>query len=75
MRVRHGEPHSNFLIIFVFFFDRTELQNELNMMHSSDEVNELCSVDRFESINPKFGSIEFDCPDYPNRTFYKKKQK
>jgi hypothetical protein len=28
-------------------FDRTELQNELNMMHSSDEDIELCSVDRF----------------------------
>ena len=43
-------------------FDRTELQNELNMMHSSDEDIELCSVDQF-------GSIE------PNRTFYKKTQK
>ncbi len=25
--------------------DRTELQNKLNMMHSSDEDIELCSVD------------------------------
>jgi hypothetical protein len=33
IQVRHGEPHSNFFIIFVFFlkssvrFDRNELQN------------------------------------------------
>ncbi len=33
-------------------FDRTELQNELNMMYSSDEDIELCSVDRFGSIEP-----------------------
>ena len=44
-----------------YYFDRTEFQNELIMMHSSDEDIELCSVDRF-------GSIE------PNRTFYKKTQ-
>ncbi len=59
MRVRHGEPHSNFLIIFVFFseknrFDRTELQNELNMMHSSDEGIKLCSFDRFDRTEPNF---------------------
>ncbi len=61
VQLRNGsEPHSNFLIIFVFFlknsvrFDRTELQNELNMMHSSDEDIELCSVDRFGSIEPNF---------------------
>ena len=35
-------------------FDRTELQNELNMMHSSDEDIELCSVDRFGSIESNF---------------------
>jgi hypothetical protein len=57
------------LFFFVFFFvkssarfDRTELQNELNMMNSSDEDIELCSVDRFGSIQP-------------NRTFCKKKHK
>jgi len=27
-----------------FVFDRTEFQNELNMMHSGDEDDELCSV-------------------------------
>jgi pyruvate/2-oxoglutarate dehydrogenase complex dihydrolipoamide acyltransferase (E2) component len=47
------------LIIFVFFseknrFDRTELQNELNMMHSSDEGIELCSFDRFDRTEPNF---------------------
>jgi hypothetical protein len=54
---------------FVFFFvkssvrfDRTKLQNELNMMHSSDEDIKLCSVDRF-------GSIEL------NRTFLQKNTK
>jgi hypothetical protein len=31
-----------------------ELQNELNMMHSSDEDIELCSVVRFGSIEPNF---------------------
>ena len=44
-------------IIFVFFckkFFLHELQNELNMMHSSDEDIELCSVDRFGSIEPNF---------------------
>jgi hypothetical protein len=39
--------------------NRAELQNELNMMHSSDENIELCSVDRFRSIER-------------NRNFYKK---
>jgi hypothetical protein len=29
-------------------FDRIELQNELNMMHSSDKDIELCSVDQTE---------------------------
>jgi hypothetical protein len=32
------------------------------MMHSSDEDIELCSIDRFDSIEP-------------DRTFYKKSQK
>jgi len=35
-------------------FDRTELQNELNMMHSSDEDIEYCSVYRFGSIEQNF---------------------
>ena len=55
IRVRHVEPHSNFLIIFVkssVRFDQTEFQNDMKMMHSSDEDIELCSVDRFGSIEP-----------------------
>ena len=44
-----GEPNR-----VKYEFVRTELQNELNMMHSSDENIELCSVDRFGSIEPDF---------------------
>ena len=39
-----------FCIKFGLVLHRTELQNELNMMHSGDEDTELCSVDRFGSV-------------------------
>jgi hypothetical protein len=46
----------NFLIILCFFLKKfgSIEQNELNMMHSGDEDDELCSVDRFGSIQPNF---------------------
>ena len=42
-------------------FDRTELQNELNMMHSSDEDIELCSVDRTELFTKKHKNNQKIC--------------
>ena len=54
IRVRHYYSNfSEFFLKRLIRFDRTELQNELNMMHSGDENDELRSVDRFGS-NYKF---------------------
>jgi len=41
-------------------FDRSELQNELNMTHSSDEDNKLCS-DRTEIFTKKHKNDQKIC--------------
>ncbi len=69
MRVPHGELHLNFLIIISIFcnkfgsvrFDGTELQNELNLMHSGYEDDEFVQL---------IGSVRFDRTD---SNFLKKK--
>ncbi len=68
-----------FLLFLCFFskssvrFDRNELQNWLNMMHSSHEDIELCWIDEFGYGSPwqnrisstvRFGSVRFGSKIY-----------